>query len=197
MIGRYWFVAIAVVSAVIGARSLNPRELYNEMYPVETLKRDAFRICLDTDRTFVRAVKIDRESCFDSMPHTIEVALGRVPRVTALAANDPVRQAELILELAAIPPRQPVTVPRSFDNTGALRAAPAPCPPGPPPAMAPVNGRPRALGDDDNRPPITLTESGADQTSAPFKPLTSPDLGDKGPPAIVPLAQGTGCGGGA
>ena len=196
-------MAIAVISAVIGARSLSPRELYNEMYPVETLKRDAFRICLDTDRTFVRAVKVDRESCFDSMPHAIEVALGRVRPVSALAANDPVRQAELMLQLVAIPPRQPVTVPRTFGNTELPQAAPSPCAqggahPGATAEMAPVAGRLPALGGaGDNRPPITLTESGADHTSAPFNPLSSPDLGDKGLPAIVPLVPGNGCGGGA
>jgi len=84
MLGRASFVAIALVSAGIGAHSLNPRELYNEMYPVETLKRDAFHICNDADPTFVRAVKVDREACYDSMPHAIELALGRIHASGAL-----------------------------------------------------------------------------------------------------------------
>src|SRR6185437_15763784 len=117
--------AIAVVSAVIGASSLDPRALYNEMYPVEAVKRDAFHICHDADPTFVRAVKIDREACFDGMPNVIAIALGRVRPSAALAIAallDPSRQAELLLTLASMPPRQPVTVPKSFANTAWARA---------------------------------------------------------------------------
>src|SRR5580700_10680836 len=120
MFRRVGFVAIAVMSAVVGAHSLNPRELYNEMYPVETLKRDAFHICNDANPTFIRAVKIDREACYDSMPNQIELALGRVRPGGALAKAaqlDPSRQAELLIAIAAIPPRQPITAPRSFANT--------------------------------------------------------------------------------
>ena len=117
MLGRVGFAAIAVISAVIGASTLNPRELYNEMYPVEAVKRDAFHICHEAYPTFVRAVKADREACFEAMPHAIAVALGRVrpgAAQTVAALLDPAHQAELLLTLAAMPPRQPVTVPRSF-----------------------------------------------------------------------------------
>src|SRR5258708_3923605 len=110
MIGRTGFVAIAVVSALFGAHSLNPRELYNEMYPVETLKRDTFRICNAVDPAFVRAFKVDREACYDKMPNAIEVALGRVRPGSQISASllDPSRQAELLIQLAAMPPRQAV-----------------------------------------------------------------------------------------
>jgi hypothetical protein len=129
MPGRALFVAVAVVSAVIGAHSLNPRELYNEMYPVETIKRDAFHICGESDPTFVRAVGADRTACFDSMPHAIAIALGLVRPGGALetaALVDPSRQAELLMTLAAMPPRQPITTRRSFANTDWTRAL-APC----------------------------------------------------------------------
>jgi hypothetical protein len=218
MIGKKTFVAIAAVSALMGAHSLNPRELYNEMYPVETLKRDTFKICHQVDPTFVRAVKVDREACYDSMPNAIEVALGRVRPgngLTAAALLDPAHQAELLIQLAAMPPRQPVTVPSSFGN-GALvpcaktsaSAAAAP----PKPAVAPPGpGRTGALDKTvlNNLPPIPRPgqKPVAWQALPPgvagtangtaFDPVSTPDVGDKGPPAIVPLAPAAACNDGA
>jgi hypothetical protein len=219
MIGRTGFIAIAVVSAVIGAHSLNPRELYNEMYPVETLKRDTFRICHAADPTFIRAVKVDREACYDSMPNAIEVALGRIRPKGALpiaSLLDPSRQAELLIQLAAMPPRQPVTMPRSFDNT-----AVSPCAPPAPTAAAepgasglppsPGARRPAPLGTTvlGNLPPIPRPAQNALAWQAlppgvvgtgagtAFDPVSTPDVGDKGPPAIVPLVPSSGCHDGA
>ena len=130
MRGKVGFVAVAVIAAVVGARSLNPRELYNEMYPVDTLKRDAFHICNDANPTFIRAVKVDRDACFNSMPHSIELALGWIHPDSALekaALHDPSREAELLLEVTAIPPRQPITVRRSYANTDWARSLSPPC----------------------------------------------------------------------
>jgi hypothetical protein len=224
MIGWKSLVAIAAVSIVIGAHSLNPRELYNEMYPVETLKRDTFRICNESDPTFIRAVKEDREACYDSMPNAIEVALGRVRPggvVTVASLLDPSQQAELLIQLAAMPPRQPITVPRSFANT-ALGQTLSPCAKDGPPAPAaapgtlglppsPGPGRAAPLGTTvlSNLPPIPHSEKNAvawqalspgiagTATGAAFDPVSTPDVGDKGPPAIVPLAPGSGCNDGA
>lgn len=220
MIGKKSFIAIAVVSALMGAHSLNPRELYNEMYPVETLRRDTFRICHQVDPTFVRAVKDDREACYDSMPHAIEVALGRIRPgngLTAAALLDPVHQAELLIQLAAMPPRQAVTVPQSFAN-GALapcakNGAPAPTAAAPPkPAVVPPGpGRAGALDKTvlNNLPPLPRPgqKPVAWQALPPgvagtangtaFDPVSTPDVGDKGPPAIVPLALATACNDGA
>jgi hypothetical protein len=129
MLGKVGFVAIVLVAAGVATHPLNPRELYNEMYPVETLKRDAFHICNDADPTFVRAVKVDREACYDSMPHAIEVALGRIHTNGALTMADlldPLHQAELI-QIVSTPPRQPITAPRSFANTEWARALSPPC----------------------------------------------------------------------
>src|SRR3984957_7663768 len=114
---RAWFLTAAVVFAVIGAHSLNPRELSREMYPPEPSKRDAFQICDDADPTFVRAVGADREACYNSMPHIMAVAMGRVRAGGALtmqALTDPSREAELLMTLAAMPPSQPITTRRSF-----------------------------------------------------------------------------------
>lgn len=218
MIGRTGFIAIAVISAVVGAHSLNPRELYNEMYPVETLKRDTFRICNAADPTFIRAVKVDREACYDSMPNAIEVALGRVQPNGALSIAsllDPSRQAELLIQLAAMPPRQPVTMPRSFDNTAlspcapAVQTAAAPGAPGQP--VTPGPGRGTTLGTTvlGNLPPIPRPPQNAlawealppgiagTANGTAFDPVSTPDVGDKGPPAIVPLVPGSGCHDGA
>ena len=217
MIGRTGFIVIAAVSAFLGAHSLNPRELYNEMYPVETLKRDAFGICHAANPSFIRAFKDDRETCYDSMPNAIEVALGRVhPGAQTSASLDPSRQAELLIQLAAMPPRQPVVVSPSVGNGLAPCAKNAPAPAAGTPTLPPSAGRPAAanktiLG---NLPPIpqAAQNSAASRQPAPqplapgvagtangigFDPVSSSDVGDKGPPAIVPLAPATACNDGA
>jgi hypothetical protein len=122
--------AVALVFAGIGAHSLNPPELYREMYPIEPVKQDAFKICNDTDPTFIRAVGAEREACYNSMPHVMAVAMGQVVPGGALkieALTDPSREAELLMTLAAMPPRQPITIPRSFSNTAWVRALSPPC----------------------------------------------------------------------
>jgi hypothetical protein len=144
---RTGFAAIAVIAAAAGIYSLNPQDLYNQMYPVEALKRDVFRICHDTNSTFVRALPSDRKECFDSMPHTIALAIGwaRPQGVSwADALRDPSRQAELLLAMAAMPPRQVVVTPRSFADAEWARALSPTCGNGadpvataPRPAMAP------------------------------------------------------------
>jgi len=208
--------AISVISVGIGAQTLNPRELYNEMYPVETLKRDAFHICRDANPTFIRAVRVDREACLDSMPNSIEIALGRV-RATALtmaALLDPAHQAAL-LQLAAMPPQQqPITAPRSFANTGWMRALSPPCVQAAGRALPAAGGRTGVLdtamlgnlpplgrapqNDFDTRagtPPIVITAAGDSSAAlAPSHDVASPDLGDKGPPAIVPVKSAASCG---
>jgi hypothetical protein len=238
MLSRISFIAVALASAAIGAHSLNPRELYSEMYPVEPVKHDAFQICDEADPTFVRAVGADREACYNSMPHIMAVAMGRVRPGGALsmqALTDPSREAELLMTLAAMPPRQPITMPRSFSNTAWVRALSPPCddkrglptvsytaPAGLPPAAG--TGRAAALDNAirNNLPPLPRAAQpgtmrrdplpviplaparpGAGTPPAPdpgdkvsaFNPLPAPDIGDDGPPAIVPLAPASTCGG--
>ena len=129
-LGIAGFTAVGVVFAAIGAHTLNPRELYREMYPLEPVKQDAFHICDQADPTFVRAVGADREACYNKMPHVMAVAMGRIKpggALTMQALTDPSREAELLMLLAATPPRQPVTVPRSFANTAWARALTPSC----------------------------------------------------------------------
>ena len=166
---RIALVAVALISAGIGAQTLNPRQLFSEMYPIEPVKRDAFHICDDTDPTFVRAVGAEREACYQKMPHAMAVAMGRIKPGGALslqALTDPSREAELLMMLAATPPRQPITAPRSFSNTAWVRALSPPCDGKPTPAVAytapgtlppaPGNGRAAALDDAirNNLPPL-------------------------------------------
>jgi len=125
------FAAVALISAAVGAHALKPRELFHEMYPLEPVKQDAFRICDDTDPTFVRAVGTDREACYDRMPHVMAVAMGRIKRsgagLSTQELTDPSREAELLMALALMPPRQPITEPRSFSDTAWVRALTPPC----------------------------------------------------------------------
>lgn len=123
-------MATALIFAAIGAHSLNPRELFREMYPLEPVKQDAFHICDESDPTFVRAVGAEREACYNKMPHIMAVAMGRVRPGGALsmeALTDPSREAELIMTLAALPPQQPITEPRLFSNTAWVRALTPAC----------------------------------------------------------------------
>jgi hypothetical protein len=144
------------------------------------------------------------------------------------ALTDPSREAELLLTLAAMPPQQPITAPRSFSNTAWVRALIPTCdakgspavaytaPKGLPPA--PGVGRAAALdsvirgnlpalphptqpGSAPRNPLPVISlgpaapSSGAEDKTAAFAPLPAPDIGDEAPPAIVPLAPSTTCGG--
>jgi hypothetical protein len=130
LFGKTGVAAVALIFAAIGAHTLKPRELFHEMYPLEPVKQDAFRICDDSDPTFVRAVGTEREACYNKMPQVMAVAMGRIKQGGALstqALTDPSREAELLLTLAAMPPQQPITVPRSFSNTAWVRALTPSC----------------------------------------------------------------------
>jgi hypothetical protein len=130
LFGKTGVAAVALIFAAIGAHTLRPRALFHEMYPLEPVKQDAFRICDDSDPTFVRAVGTEREACYDKMPHVMAVAMGRIKPGGALSTQafaDPSREAELLMTLAAMPPRQPITVPRSFSNTAWVRALTPSC----------------------------------------------------------------------
>jgi hypothetical protein len=230
MLRRISFIAVALVAIVIGVHSMDLRALYAEMYPAEPVKRDAFHICDETDPTFLRAVGSDREACYGSMPHIMAVAMGRTRPGGALsmqALTDPSREAELLMLLAAMPPRQPITRPRSFSNTKLL----APCDDKPLAAvsytapgemlggMPPAGSRAAAL-DGAIRNNLPLPPGTAQQAKAPVirlgpvaplitspddlgpkpaaidpAPVSAPDVGDDGPPAIVPLSPATGCDG--
>jgi len=86
MLGKAALAAGIAVAAVMAGRTIDLRQLYDQMYPVDTLRRDAFSLCQQSDRTFIRALEDDRESCYRRMPHSFAVALGRVPAASPLAA---------------------------------------------------------------------------------------------------------------
>ena len=225
MLRRISFITIALLAVIIGVHSLDLRALYAEMYPMEPVKRGAFHICDETDPTFVRAIGSNREACYGSMPHVMAVAMGRVRLGGALSLQaliDPSREAELLMTLAAMPPRQPITRPRSFSNTtlsapcddkilpGASYTAPAGMPPRGgraamldgviynnlplPGATQPVKAPVITLG-----PVAPLISSPGDPgpkvAAVNPAPVSAPDVGDDGPPAIVPLSPSTTCDG--
>ena len=69
---------LAALPLVTAVHNVDLRELYNEMYPVDALKRDAFQLCHESDPTFVRLVQADRENCYNRMPESFALAIGRV-----------------------------------------------------------------------------------------------------------------------
>jgi hypothetical protein len=84
------------------------RQLYNEMYPVNGLRRDVLSLCHEVQPTFVRAIEADRVGCYDSMPDPVELAIGWVrtsSRLAALHRPTPVEVAERLL-VAAIQERR-------------------------------------------------------------------------------------------
>ncbi|HEX3882577.1 MAG TPA: hypothetical protein VHW66_07965 [Stellaceae bacterium] len=85
MIGKAGLVAAIAIAAVTSGRHVDLRGLYDQMYPVSTLKRDALYLCHESDLTFVRASGRDRSSCYSNMPHAIALALGFVHPTSALA----------------------------------------------------------------------------------------------------------------
>lgn len=197
------FVATALIFAAVGARTINPRELYREMYPLEPAKQSAFQICDESDPTFIRAIGSEREACYNKMPHFLAVAMGRVRPDASLsmaALMDPAREAELILALASLPPQQPVTEPRLFSNTAWVRALTPGCE-GKPGATAiaytdkkalppPVSGRAASLDGiiRGNLPPLpTPTRAAAAQQTKPLPIIAL----TPGQPAIAQAAGKT------
>ena len=85
MIAKAGFAAVVVMTAIVSGRSVDLRGLYDQMYPVSTLKRDALDLCHESDPSFIRAVHGDREACYSAMPHAIAMALGLVRPDSALA----------------------------------------------------------------------------------------------------------------
>ncbi len=85
MLGKAGLVAAIAVAAIVSGRSIDMRSLYDQMYPVSTLKRDVLNLCHENDPTFVRAWRGDRVACYSGMPHAIALALGFIHPSTALA----------------------------------------------------------------------------------------------------------------
>ncbi|HZT89348.1 MAG TPA: hypothetical protein VFA12_15345 [Stellaceae bacterium] len=116
MFGKVGLAALAVVPVFGAAHTGDLRELYNQMYPVNALTRDAFNLCHESDATFVRALAVDRDRCLDGMPHSLAVAIGRTRPDGDLLAFAPISEGEraaIRLAQANFPAlRQPVEAPR-------------------------------------------------------------------------------------
>lgn len=78
-------LATVVVAATVTLTQVDFRDLYNEMYPVNGLKRDVLGLCHKAQSTFIRAIRSDREDCYDSMPDSVEQAIGWVRTSSLLA----------------------------------------------------------------------------------------------------------------
>ncbi len=96
MLVKAGIAAVALIGAVVSLISLDFREIYNEMYPVNGLRRDVLGLCRVAKPAYIRAVRSDRENCYDSMPDSVEKAIGWV-RTSRLAA---MRQPPTAIELA-------------------------------------------------------------------------------------------------
>src|SRR5712691_5856664 len=100
MLVKASILATVLICAVVSLSRVDFRELYNEMYPVNGLRRDVLNLCHQTEPTFVRAIEADRVGCYDGMPDPVERAIGWVRTSTRLAAMrhpSPVELAERLL----------------------------------------------------------------------------------------------------
>src|SRR6478672_10500287 len=132
MLVKSSILAVAVIAAVMGLSRVDYRDLYNEMYPANGLRRDVLNLCQDFKPTFVRALETDRIGCYDSMPDPVERAIGWVRTTTRLAAMrhpTPVEQAEKLLVEATLRGREELPQPLQFTGYVAQPAAVRPCKP--------------------------------------------------------------------
>jgi len=100
MLVKASIAGIAAICAVVSLSRVDFRELYNEMYPVNGLRRDVLSLCHQAEPTFVRAVEADRIGCYDSMPDPVERAIDWVrtsSRLAALRRPSPIEVAEKLL----------------------------------------------------------------------------------------------------
>lgn len=132
MLVKSSIAAVAVIAAVVGLSRVDYRQLYDEMYPANGLRRDVLNLCQDFKPTFVRAIETDRVGCYDSMPDPVERAIGWVRTTSRLAAMrhpTPVEQAEKLLILSTLYGRENLLQPLQFTGYVAQPAAVSPCQP--------------------------------------------------------------------
>jgi hypothetical protein len=111
MLVKTGIAAVVLIAAAVGLSRVDFRELYDQMYPVNGLKRDVLVLCHQARPTFIRAIEADRVGCYDSMPDNIDLAIGWVRTSDRLAAlrktPTPVEQAERLLSLEIVPGARP------------------------------------------------------------------------------------------
>ena len=115
MLVKAGIAACVLACAAAVWSTIDFRQLYNEMYPVNGLRRDVLSLCHEVQPTFVRAIEADRVGCYDSMPDPVELAIGWVRTTSRLAAMHkptPVEVAEHLLVAA--------TQERRLDRLGPL-----------------------------------------------------------------------------
>src|SRR5579863_6982564 len=127
--------SIAAAALIVAAMSLSRvdyRATYDEMSPVNGLKRDVLGLCHQARPTFIRAVEADRVDCYDSMPDAVDLAIGWVRTSDRLAAlrhtPTPIDLAERVLAEAVIRGQLGVPELRRFTGYLAAPAAVRPCP---------------------------------------------------------------------
>jgi hypothetical protein len=103
MLVKAGIAACVLACAAVALSAIDLRQLYNEMYPVNGLRRDVLSLCHEVKPTFVRAIEADRTGCYDSMPDPVELAIGWVrtsSRLAAMHKPTPVEIAERLLVAA-------------------------------------------------------------------------------------------------
>src|SRR5712692_11816985 len=127
MLVKASIVATALISAVVSLSSIDFRELYDGMYPVNGLRRDVLGLCHQAEPTFVRAVRSSRDNCYDSMPDPVELAIGWVRTSSRLAAMTrtptAVELAERLMVEATTQRRFDLLGPRRFTGYAGVPAA--------------------------------------------------------------------------
>jgi hypothetical protein len=151
MLGKIAIAAAVVICAAVPLSQIDYRGLYNEMYPVNGLKRDVLGLCTQAKATFVRAVREDRVNCYDSMPDKIDIAIGWVRTTDRLAAMKPLSAVQLAEKLLA-----EATTRRQFGFAGTPTftgyvTAPAAARPCEATALAPAAGSSNPLTEPDER----------------------------------------------
>lgn len=147
MLVKSSIAAVLVIAAVAGLSRVDYRELYDEMYPVNGLRRDVLNLCHDAKPTFVRALQADRINCYDGMPEPVAVAIDWVrtsARLAAMRRPTPVEQAEKLLVEATLRGREDLLEPRHFTGYVVQPTAVQPC-------------KPTALALAAERTPVALT----------------------------------------
>lgn len=130
MLGKIAIAAAVVICAAVPLSQVDYHALYNEMYPVNGLKRDVLGLCTQAKPTFVRALETDRVNCYDSMPDKLDLAIGWVRTTDRLAANKPptaVQLAERLLAEVAARRRLGFAGPPQFTGYVVPSAAARPC----------------------------------------------------------------------
>ena len=133
MLVKSSIAAVLVIAAVAGLSRVDYRDLYDEMYPVNGLRRDVLNLCHDAKPTFVRALETDRVACYDGMPGPVAVAIDWVrtsARLAAMRRPTPIEQAEKLLVEATLRGREELLgAPQQFTGYVAQPAAVQPCKP--------------------------------------------------------------------